>query len=144
MKFLLFYFERQLLGCGQIPNCRDLPAFSSDRHRTVCCDKKIYVWCDPSNLVQAVNYLSKTDDCNLAGEKTVRRIGVKKHLRGLIDAPARNDDTAYGWMQSRFSVQPDFRFSQIMLFFTTAAHFTWLLHVHLHIITSDQLNHFRH
>lgn len=69
----------------------------------------------------------------------MRRIGVKKHLRGLVDAPARNDDTANGWMQSRFSAQPDFRFSQIMLFFTTAAHFTWLLHVHLHIITSDLL-----
>jgi hypothetical protein len=72
-------------------------------------------------------------------EKTGKRKGVKKHLRGLVDASARNDDTAYGCMQSRFLLQPYFRFSQIMNFFTTAAHFTRLLHVHLHIITSNLL-----
>jgi hypothetical protein len=54
----------------------------------------------------------------------------------------RNDDTAYGGMQSRFQLQRYLRFSQIMLFFITAAHFTRLGHVHLHIITSSLLKTF--
>jgi hypothetical protein len=57
----------------------------------------------------------------------------------MVDASVRNDDRAYGCMQFRFLLQPYFRFNQIMLFFTTAAHLTWLLHVHRHIITSPRL-----
>jgi hypothetical protein len=60
---------------------------------------------------------------------------VKKHLAGWVDAPIRTDDTANDCMQSRFQLQRYFRFSQTMLSFTTAAHFTWLGHAHLHIIT---------
>ena len=93
------------------------------------------------NFVQADNYL-KPLMVNWVEEKTGKRKGMKKHLRGLVDASARNDDTAYGCMQFRFLLQPYFRFSQIMLFFTTPAHFTWLLHVHLHIITSNLLEKF--
>jgi hypothetical protein len=77
-------------------------------------------------------------------EKTGKCKGVKKHLRGLVDASARNDDTAPGCMQFCFQLQRNIRFSQIMLFFTTAAHFTWLLHVHLHISTSIPLKKFKH
>ena len=77
-------------------------------------------------------------------KKTGKREGVKKHLRGLVDAPVRNDDTAHGCMQSRFQLQRNFRISRSMLFFTTAAHFTWFRHVHLHITTSHLLKRFLH
>jgi hypothetical protein len=69
----------------------------------------------------------------------VKLKGVKKHPGGLVDASVRNDDRAYGCMQCCILKQRFLSFSQIMLFFTTAAHFTWLLHVHLHIITSFAL-----
>jgi hypothetical protein len=80
---------------------------------------------------------------NWVEEKTGKCKGVKKHLRGLVDASVRKDDTAWGCMQFRFQLQRYIRFSQIMLFFTTAAHFAWLLHVHLHITASILLKKFQ-
>jgi len=76
-------------------------------------------------------------------DKTGKCKGVKKHLRGLVDASVRHDDTAQACMQICFQLQRYIRFSQIMLFFTTAAHFTWLLHVHRHITTSIHLKKFK-
>ena len=77
-------------------------------------------------------------------EKTGKCKGVKKHLRGLVDASVKNDDTALSCMQFRSQLQRYIRFSQIMLFFTTAAHFTRFLHTHLHITTSIHLKKFQH
>jgi hypothetical protein len=70
--------------------------------------------------------------------ETVRSKGVKKHLRGMGNAQARNDDMVCQCMRPGYLFQLSAHQYQILLFAFTAAHVTRLLHVHFHIITSFQ------
>ena len=63
--------------------------------------------------------------------------GVKKHLTGTGIVPIRFDDMAYACMHPPCPIQFPRHCGRIVLFAIKAAHFTWLLHVHLHIITSN-------
>jgi hypothetical protein len=134
-----FCTELQFSESRRISNCPNHPTISNNMHRAMAVFK-IFL-----SVLKDQRWVIHSRSLIFQGEiirwknKTGKRKGVKQHLSGLVDAPVRVDDTAYGCLQSQFQLQRDFRFSQSMLFFTTAAHFTWLRHVHLHITTSHLL-----
>jgi hypothetical protein len=76
-------------------------------------------------------------------EITMKREDVKKVLSGTGDAPVRNDDMAYACMHSTCAGQLPRHCGRIVRLSVTAAHFTRCLHVHLHIITSNQIKKYR-
>jgi hypothetical protein len=70
-------------------------------------------------------------------EKTMKSKGVKKHLSATGDAPVRYDDMVYACKHSTCSGQFARHCGRVVPCSIKAAHLTGLLHVHLHIITSN-------